>query len=327
MLNNDIASATEVLQNGTKQESTQSIAQTIAKVDSPATQDANLGDLLTQGDPSKGEGNPEPETTGQIEPKPQDKQKEELISRRFATLSQKERELQKKEVQLKREREEFLKQREQGDPKAKTYESPLELLEAHGWSYQDATEFVLTGQKPETKKARELEAKLQKMEDERKAEREAAEKTKQADEEQKKINDFKAGVKSQVQADPVRFELIHQGDNFDLVYDTMVAMFEQNGDGKVPDVLMVADLVEKHLENELKTKLEKLKSAKKLSSLFHTEAKAEDPNKKPESRAEAESVGIKTLTNSQSQTATKSANRVLTDEEALEEAAKLMSSR
>jgi hypothetical protein len=275
-----------------------------------------------------------PEPTGQPEPKePTEKEKQsELLSKRFATLSQKERELQRMQVQLKRDREEFDRLKtEKGDTKPKTYESPLELLEEHGWTYDDVTQHVLTGTKPEAKKARELEAKLQKLEDERKAEREAKEKSDKELESKRQVEEYKAGLKSKIASESERFELIHKfgEEGVNLVYDTMVQWFSEYGEA--PDPIMIADRVEQYYDARIKEEIDKFKSTKKLGKLFLSDqpkAPSAGSTKEPEVKTEAESVmGMKTLTNSQSQTATKTATRQLSDDELIAEAAKLLSAR
>lgn len=320
-MNSDVASAVEVIQNQSKVPSPISINGSEGAIPSA---DLSSG-LPTDGVTQEGEA-PKPEDPLKPEKKPEQEKQAEMLSKRFANLSLKEREIQRSQAQLKREREEFLKLKEQGEAKPKNFDSPLELLESHGWSYDDVTQFVLSGSKPEKKKARELEEKLEKLTRERQEEKEAQAKREKEQEESKKIQEFKAGLKTQLLQEPERFELIQQNDGFDLVYDTMLKWFEQNGES--PDALKIADLVETYYENELKGQITKLKSTKKLGSLFQVEQKQAQSEKEPEAKSEAESVlGIKTLTNAQSQTATKSANRTLSDDELIAEAAKLMSSR
>jgi hypothetical protein len=328
-LDTEFANAVEIIQNQSKAAPEAVLNATGEAPQEPAKSGATPTDGKTQ-DPA----GQKPESPGAPEAKePTEKEKQaELLSKRFATLSTKERELQRMQVQLKREREEIDRLKaEKGESKPKSYDNPMELLEAHGWNYDDVTQHVLTGKKPESKKARELEEKLKALEDERKAEREAKEKTEKEQEQTRQVTEYKAGIKSKLSAEAERFELVHKfGDaGVDLVYDTMVQWYSEFGEA--PDPLEIADRVEAYYEGRVKEEIGKFKSAKKLSTFFQEE-KAPGPAgstaTKPEVKTEAESVlGMKTLTNSQSQTATKTASKQLSDEELIAEAAKLISAR
>lgn len=274
----------------------------------------------SQGDPAS-VPKTEPEKTAQPEPTAAQKQAE-LLSRKFASLTTKEREIQRLTSQFKREREDFEKSK---GTAPKKYDSPLDMLEANGWTYDDVTQYALGNKNPEKKATRDLEARIAKFEDEKRAEQEARTKEKAEQEEQKQISDFKASNKAKIQSDLNRFELLNQEGEFDLYHDTMVAWYNAHPDNGAPDPLMIGDLVEKHLEAREKARLDKLKSYKKLSSFFAPTGTTEQ--KKPETTAGAESaLGIRTLTNAQSQTATTESDRELTEAELLAKAAKMMSS-
>lgn len=261
----------------------------------------------------------EPDPAAKPEPSASEKQAE-LLSRKFASLSQKEREIQKLHAQLKKERDEFDKSKGVGP---KTYDGPLELLEANGWTYDDVTQFVLGNKNPESKRTRELEARIKKFEEDTRSQQEKRAKEESERAEQAKIAEFKAGVKTQIQADPARFELINQTDSHGLVYDTMVQWYEEHKEA--PDPIKIGDMVEKYLEGQMKTTLEKFKSSKKLSAFF-SPGKGPDQSTEPGKVAGAESaLGIKTLTNAQSQTASTQSDRELSDAELLAKATKMMS--
>ena len=335
-MDTDIANAVSLIQNNTTQSSEAEAALSVAKQNENATPAQGEPQAEAKdGQGSEAQEGAKLETQAQTEAKDPKEKQNELISKRYATLSLKEREVQKAQAQLKREREEFERlKNEKGDAQAKTYDDPLELLEAHGFSYDDVTQHVLTGTKPEAKKAKELEKRLAQFEADAKAKEEAREKEAQEKERKTQETNYIAGLKSQVEANPERFEILQKfGEpGIQFLYQCIVAEYNERKDeydarNETPNALEIADRVEAYYDKQIKSEIEKFKSTKKLGGLFQmAQAQKSESQTKPEVKAEAESVtGTKTLTNSQSQTATKTAQRQLTDEEMIAEAAKLIS--
>lgn len=103
------------------------------------------GTMTTEADPSRIEGGESdvPEKPTQEPPKDE---KKDFLSSRFSALSRREKAARELEAEVSRQRAELdqrMKEIEERQQKVAAAKSPLDLLKAHGFSYQDVTEHYL----------------------------------------------------------------------------------------------------------------------------------------------------------------------------------------
>lgn len=208
------------------------------------------------------------ETTTEI--KPEVAIPEKTLSSQFAALAKKEKRIVSKQQELEtknKELEEKLKTYEQFETKKKNAKvNPLDFLSEAGLTYDELTEFMLNGGKPKDKdKVTELEERfndlVNKAELEKKAREEQETKSLQ-EQEEKVIQQFKDSVRKQLLDKKDTYELVNLYDAQDLVISTIEAHYEKTN--QILDTDTAADLVEKHLEGEVK----KLATSSKFKDKF-----------------------------------------------------------
>lgn len=197
-------------------------------------------------------------------------EKKESLSSQFAALAKKEKRIVSKQQELEtknKELEEKLKTYEQFETKKKNAKvNPLDFLSEAGLTYDELTEFMLNGGKPKDKdKVTELEERfndlVNKAELEKKAREEQETKSLQ-EQEEKVIQQFKDSVRKQLLDKKDTYELVNLYDAQDLVISTIEAHYEKTN--QILDTDTAADLVEKHLEGEVK----KLATSSKFKDKF-----------------------------------------------------------
>lgn len=188
---------------------------------------------------------------------PEPDKREIDLSNRFAALTRKERQLVERERAFKQQ-EKLLADYQKAKDSAKT--DPMALLEAHGWTYDQLTNFVLSDRQltPEQR----LKLLEERIEGERKAKEDEAAKAEEA-RVQQAIDDHKASIKAFVEKDKDTFELIHAQEAFDLVYNVIEQHYyqtlEAQGEGEVLPIEKAAKAVEDWLEGRARETVLKLK--------------------------------------------------------------------
>jgi hypothetical protein len=161
---------------------------------------------------------------------------------------------------------------------------------------------------------------LQQIKDELAKEREEKEKQKLSQDEkqvEETITNFKKDIGKFVKEKNEDYELIQSEDAVDLVYDVITQHWNETKDpetglGEFLEIKDAADLVENHLLEEAKKRLN-LSKIKKLTGA--------NPGNEPKSEPKKASI---TLSNTQSQSVTGNEKRAISNEESLATAAKLL---
>lgn len=251
-------------------------------------------------------------TLAEIASKPED---DPRFAARFAALSRKEKAIVEREraaKALEAEVAAWKKSKEDGKL------NPIALLEQHGLSYSEVTEFLINqGQKKEPTTEEKLEQ-LQKRLDDEKAARESDAKAKEEAEYQATIDTHKKSIKDFVTANNETFELIHVHDAHELVYEVIEAEWRKTGGpegGVIIPIEEAAKLVEAYLEEQAQEKVLKLK---KFAPKVQTEASG--------TVEETKTTTPTTLTNRQAATpsAGDASRKYLSDEESKRAAAALL---
>lgn len=165
-------------------------------------------------------------------------------------------------------------------------QSPIEALEAAGFSYKDATDFVLNNSNltPE----QQIKAVREEIESMRRSQEEERTRLKEEQDRQAKANyeraiaDFKSDIGDFVETNKEKFELTHLYQGQELIYElisqhyenTLAEWREKGSQGRAPRVMSIeeaAELVEKDFEE----KVELAAKTKKLSSKFAPPAQAD----------------------------------------------------
>lgn len=219
----------------------------------------------------------------EVKPEVAIQDKKETLSSQFAALAKKEKRIVTKQQELEaknKELEEKLQKYEQFEAKKKNAKlNPLDFLSEAGLTYDELTEFMLNGGKPQSKdKVTELEERFNELvtkAEQEKKEREELEAKKLQEQEEKVIQQFKDTVKKHVADKKDVYELINLYDAQDLVISTIEAHYEKTQ--QILDTDTAAELVEKHLEDEVK----KLANANKFKDKFRlTEEKPKESTPK-----------------------------------------------
>lgn len=202
-----------------------------------------------------------------------EKKEEEQFSSRFAALARKEKQaLQRaQEVKAKEEalmaKEKALQERMAWLEKMES--NPLEAIKEKGWTYEDITNAVLSGQKDLTPEMRvkkleaEVQARFKAQEEARQREIEEQKKIYEA-QQAKAMEEFRAQTAAFIDANAEKYELTKIFGQHDLVVQTIEEHYRKTSEAGTPKILSqeeAADLVEKYLEGEV----EKAKKAKKFS--------------------------------------------------------------
>jgi hypothetical protein len=249
-----------------------------------------------------------------------DDSKTEQMSSAFAALTRKEKSFREQQAKFKTEQEqlapqlaEYRKWKEDQD-KLKAKKSPIEALMEHGYSYEDAANYVINDNRPTPELiAKEAESKVDKFIREQKEREEKKlldEKSASVAAEAKATEDFKAGIADFISKEADAYEYINLYGQQALVFDTISAHYEKTlGEGK-PVVLSTkeaADLVENYLAEqfEMGTKTKKFQAKQKPS---------DEANKNNESGA-VHAFTSKTLSNSATATSSSTQNPARSDAE------------
>ena len=254
---------------------------------------------------------------------PVEQPKEDIPASRFAALArkQKQAEIAAKQVREERakldsEKAELAKWREeQAKPKVK--KNPIEALMVEGWTYADASAFVMNDEKPTPEhQIKEVETKFEtykREQEEREAAKLAKEKTDAEAIQTKQIEDFKESINSFIKDKAETYELINLHEAQNLVFDTISAHYDQTlAEGK-PVILSTeeaSNMVEAYLEERVKASM----NTKKLKSKEET---AED---KSDKSGAVNAFTSKTLGNASTSTSSNPKSVAKSDDERFERA-------
>lgn len=211
---------------------------------------------------------------------------EPSAAQRFAFLAKKESALQKQRAEIKAAREAMEAQKaeiekirqeiEASKSKKDSYRTnPLSLLEEHGMTYKELTDYILNNNTVSTEaQIRAIQERLD--EQEKRREQEKLEAQKRAEEEAKSreaqvIQEFREEIGSFLKAKAETYELTALYDGADLVYDTVEEYFDKTG--KVLSIPEACELVEKYFESQV----EKAAKTKKLSSKLQAAGSQQQP--------------------------------------------------
>lgn len=270
------------------------------------------------------------------EPKPEEKvvevekaaEEDKRFAAKFAALTRREKEIRQREKAVEQRLRQIEAQMKQEPAKVEPVVEPLErrirkdpfnTLKELGVDYSTLTQIALN----DGKLTPDLQMQLMREEIEngykseiseiKKAMAERVESEKKA-KEQAAIDSFKAGIANSIVGNAEQYELLAAEGEYgvDLVYDVIDRHYQETED--VMDVQEAANLVEEHLLEEAKKRIE-LKKIKKL--LEPSQAKVPtEPSKVPKKTSA-------TLSNEASQVQPNT-GRFLSDEESKREAAKLI---
>lgn len=186
-------------------------------------------------------------------------------AQRFAALSRKHKQIRAEAEQLKA----LKAQLAQKETKIKEWEDikdPIAALRAKGFSYEEATQYVLNNGQPtpelQIKGVQEELAKFrQEQAEAEKVRAEQAVKLAQAQVEET-ITTFKSQVNEFVTSHPEDYQLIGIHESQELIYSTVEENF--NRTGRIMSMKEAADLVENYLEERIEASLK----AKRLSAKY-----------------------------------------------------------
>lgn len=229
-----------------------------------------------------------------------EEKKEEFIAPRFALLAKEEKRLQEERKRISEERknpeyQEFLEFKK---IKASAKNDPLSVMEKLGLTYDELTDYVISGKHTKDPSVKALEDKLAKMEAEAK-EREAKAKK---DYEEAELNHFRETIKNECLKNTEDFELVNLHDAHGLVYNVIQKHYDNTG--KVLSINEAAKKVEDYLETET----QKFQGSKKLQKLFGVSAKAAEAD----TSTKADTFSMHSMTQTLSNNA--SASNTSTDE-------------
>jgi hypothetical protein len=220
-------------------------------------------------------------------PKAEGEKKDDFLAPRFAALAKKEKAARSqieaaKQLQAQiAEREAKIKELEAKYSKKPA--NPIEALMQHGFTYQEATDYILNGEKPtadlKIKTVEDRLAEFERKQEER--ELKALEDAKKDEERGRAeaIENFKGEIKDYVTKNADTYELINLHETYDLIYQTVAEHFQETrekGEPKILSVQEAADLVEKHLEDIVDRTLKTKKIQSRLSPK-PSDPKADEP--------------------------------------------------
>lgn len=240
-----------------------------------------------------------------LQPKEEPKEDSFQMSKRFHQLQKKEAALQRKMQEIseaKKQLEEF------NSFKSQAKLNPLKALEALGLTYEEITDFIANGYEPSPdQKYKELEERF-----ERKFKEKEAEEAKRRDlEVEHQVKKYKQSLFAHIEGNSEKYELINLEGEQESVWELMDAWYSKHGE--VLDWDKAAEMVESHLEEQLR---ERLSKAKKLQNLVG------QPKQMP---GKPQASTPKTISSSSMLGSSSSPNKSkLSDEESLEMAAQLI---
>lgn len=257
-------------------------------------------------------------------------EQEYKLSERFTALSKKERQLQQQAEQLKSQQAE-IKKFQDALEKSKS-EDPLALLDYAGISVDDFIN-ALAGEPGQSRREEQKEPESDEKYDSLKQEIEALKNELQEKEEKAKqdninetIEAFKDEIKSTVDARPDDFELVREMDSYDVVFDVIEEHYNENGE--VLDVEEAARKVEDYLTSEAKRIMGLKKFSQSTAQEQADAVNADQPqNQQPQVNASSQQESIRarpTISNENVGSQRRSDGRLLSREESLREAAKML---
>lgn len=263
----------------------------------------------------------------------QEEKKEELMSPRLSAIVKRENMLIKRERELKmREKEmegklegKLSREELMQNLKEEYEEDPYDFMNKYDFSYERLQQRILGGDEGKglSKLEREISNLKKQLEDKDKKAQEDEEENSSKTLETKKSQaiDF---IKSQIQ-DSEEFELIANEDSYKDVYDVIQEYFVETN--KWLSVKEAANLVEKHLEDEFRKRLE----YKKVKSWSGSPVPKEDlikSSQSDQSSPENTFKDTKTITSEMLQSSSGSKSDLeLSDEERMQKAIRLMSGK
>lgn len=252
---------------------------------------------------------PEPVTPAAVE------KAEPELSGKFAALTRRERAISDREKAVKAQEKEFSEFKK---AKERAKLDPVALLESHGLTYQQVTEYLMNDKtlSPE----RRIELLEERLEGD-KTKKETDAKAAETAEVQAQIDAHKAECKEFIDSKPDDYEIIRANDAHDTVHEVVRQHWEETGE--ILPMEAAAQAVETYLETLIK---EKLLNLKKFQPKPGTVKIDTDPNAVPAITASPnDSRPAPTLTNAATASApAPNSNRHLSDEESVAAAAKLI---
>lgn len=220
----------------------------------------------------------QPTTEQPVVATPEPEKPKESLSTQFAALAKKEKMAltRQREAEAKlKDAEEKLKIYQQFEEKKKTAKTnPLDFLNEAGLTYDELTEYMLRGGPVQKDKVEVLEEKFNQLianKEKEELERVENEKKNLKAQEEKVVAEFIKGVNKFISDNSEKFELINLYSAQELVIATIEQHFENKNEILTNE--RAAEMVEAHLEDEIK----KLSNSKK----FGEKLKSSDDNKQP----------------------------------------------
>lgn len=200
---------------------------------------------------------------------------QERVSDRFSFLAKKEAGIVRQRQELKAQMDAIAAQKAEMDKlrqeidqvkqrKGSYKSNPLAVLEDHGLSYKELTDYILNNNTVSTEsQIKALQEKIEQQEKQRELDRQEQLKREQerhAAREAEVITEFKSEIGNFLSRQSEKYELTNLYDSADLVYDTVEEYFAKTN--KVLSIPEACDLVETYLEKQV----EKSLATKKLSA-------------------------------------------------------------
>lgn len=198
---------------------------------------------------------------------------------RFAALTRREKMIQDRESKVKTEEAEY-KAWKKAKEEAKI--NPVSLLETHGLSFNELTDYLLTkGEQKQLTAEEKIELLQKRLDDKEKADAEAMTKRKQ-DEVESHVSNYKSNIKQLVDGSGDTYELIQSQEAYDLVFSVVQEHWnstydESTGTGEFMKTDLACKAVEDYLTDQVREKILKLKKfAPKGEEPIEAEVKTEE---------------------------------------------------
>jgi hypothetical protein len=243
----------------------------------PQAHDSDTQTPTTLGEDLKPDAPSAPvETAPKEEPK---KEEDPRLTRKFTELARRQKEIENRERNIKTQLAPLEAPEYKAFLEAKKTKNPIKLIESLGYSYEDATHFILNDQKPTVDKTiQQLQEEIANLKKSQEDERASAEEKNNA----KIIENHQRDIKAFVDSQGDSFELIREYGRYDEVWNQIQMYWDAHGE--ILPLEEAAKHVEAHYEKEAKRVMGLKKFAPKV------EPKAENSDLKP-------SESPKTLTN------------------------------
>jgi DNA-binding transcriptional MerR regulator len=246
--------------------------------------------------------------------------KEPSVAAKFSAIAKKEKALLERERSFKEKESAFnAYEKLKADVKA----DPIKYLESIGLSYADITDFIINSStSPESAKVKELENKI----DNFKKEQEKAQADYQARLVENATTQFKSNIADHIEKNKDKYEslALDTKDNTELVFQVISQYWEETGGnngGKTLDFDTACDYVEKQIEKDLEERAERLAKTKKYGNKFQKAVEKAVPEKPASISTMPETLSSRTHAIT---TGNIPAKRAMSDEESIEQAAKMI---